>query len=352
MRRSIKPILIKISYSLLFLFLLLYCLVFNNQTGWMLFFFSCLLFLSSIITLFPSLKKVNLVIEKPIQGHVSETIELPIEIYRMIPSLIPIPRLVLTFPKTITNKPHYLFFYFGNSQTISYTWQPQKRGLYQEFPVTLESRDLFSFFSKKKQKKIMQSVLILPEKKENILSVLPLLTPYFNQQNFGDPTFTVRNYRQYQRGDSLKNIDWKLSSKKQDLIYKVLETESFYRLTFIFLGQSSPFFEECLSFYYSLQEEVQKMQSLQQFIFGENIPDAATFDQTAFAKIQPTQKQIQLPSLNGCKIFLFVPEKTRELTQQIEPLKKRNQVYLYDCQELNQLADAAKKEVFVDGKTL
>lgn len=150
--------------------LLSYCIVFNNEAGWSLFFFLTLLVLVDLLFILPSLNKIQVTLEESIQTQKNKQTPLPLQVFKYRPTLLPIPQLSFIFQK----QEQTLTFYRGESIRFEMLWLPTARGAYKDLPLTLTSQELWGFFKKRRQVKIQQEVLVLPENRPEVLSLMTL----------------------------------------------------------------------------------------------------------------------------------------------------------------------------------
>lgn len=313
--------------------LLSYCIVFNNEAGWSLFFFVTLLVLADLLFILPSLNKIQVTLEESIQTQINKETPLPLQVFKYRPTLLPIPKLSLLFQ----NQEQTLTFYRGESIRLEVLWLPTARGAYNGLPLTLTSQELWGFFRKRRQMKIQQEILILPEYRPEVLSLMTLFEKKPRKYTYGESNFTIRNYRNYQQGDSLKHIDWKLSSKQQELIYREHETEQQQELTLLFWGESHPAFEDTLAIFFSLQNLLLKKMPFQQLLIGEGLDSPYQIHAGAFAAIQPFITVPEpLPKISGRQVIIITPAVSQSLEVYLESLTPSNMLQVYTYHDLIQ----------------
>jgi hypothetical protein len=320
--------------------LLSYCIVFNNEAGWSLFFFLTLLLLADLLFTLPSLNKIQVTLEESIQTQRNQETPLPLQVFNYRPTLLPIPKLTLRFQE----QEQTLTFYRGESFRLEVLWLPTARGVYSGLPVTLTSHDLWGIFKKKRILQLQQELLVLPENKPEVISLLTLFEKQVRKYTYGEPNFTIRNYRNYQQGDSLKHIDWKLSSKQQELIYREHEMEQQQELTLLFWGESHALFEETLALFFSLHNLLYKKIAFQPVLIGEKLASPYQVRAGAFAAIQPfTATPQQLPKISGHHVIILAPVISSALEAYRETMVRGNTLQIYTYQDLIQRM--ARKEV-------
>lgn len=320
-KQSLKLLTLLVIYLLVFF----YSAVFNNEIGWTLFLFMTFILCLCILQLFIPLKGISAQSPTTVITHVGENVQLPLDLQRPN-ALLPLAQFTVSITEpavddTITS---YLFY---RQQQLVLDWRPKKRGVLQHLQLHYQSSDFFHLFIKGRNAQLNKQILILPQKQP--LAQTMQLQQTLQNQTFGEPTFTIKNYRPYRSGDAPKNIDWKLSSKQSTLIYREHENERTAQMVWIFWGAPSKDFEAMLSLYYSLQDLLED--PVEQYLFGANLREPAEIDALAFARIQPLEEELpKLPRLTERLIFFFTPEQTPQTAEQVEQLSKYNQVTVYD----------------------
>ncbi|MGG5318409.1 DUF58 domain-containing protein [Enterococcus sp. AZ072] len=319
-KQSLKLILLFILYALAFF----YSAVFNNEIGWTLFLFMTFILLLCLAQLLVPLRGIMVQSPATMITHVGEKVVLPIDLERK-QAILPIAQLTVTVinPAIDASVSTYLFYHY---QQLTFLWLPEKRGTYEELQLYYQSSDFFNLFTKRHKATLKKKILVLPQKQP--LAHTLQLQQTLQNQTFGEPTFTIKNYRPYRSGDAPKNIDWKLSSKQTTLIYREHENEQTAQMVWIFWGAPSEEFEAMLSLYYSLQDLLEE--PVEQYLFGAHVTDPAKPTALAFAQIHPLEDTPVIPKLTDKMIFFFTPKQTPQTTEQVAHLRKYNQVAVYD----------------------
>ena len=111
----------------------------------------------------------------------------------------------------------------------SYTITSGKRGFYRIGPARLESGDLFGFFRSQKHLHYYDHILVYPKvvtlPELGIPSTRPLGETRGGIAIFQDPS-RPQGVREYQVGDPMKTVDWKVSAKMQHLQVRTFEPSS------------------------------------------------------------------------------------------------------------------------------
>lgn len=319
-KQSLKLLTLAIIYLLGFF----YSAIFNNEIGWTLFLFMTFMLVLCLIPLLVPLKGIKAQSPATVITHVGENVKLPLDLQREN-ALLPLAQLTVSVKKPAVDVviTSYLFY---RQQQLLFNWRPEKRGVYHELQLYYQSSDFFHLFTKGRTAQLNKHILVLPQKQP--LAQTLQLQQTLQNQTFGEPTFTIKNYRPYRSGDTPKNIDWKLSSKQSTLIYREHENERNAQMVWVFWGAPSEYFEAMLSLYYSLQDLLED--PVEQLLLGKHIAEPTQKDALAFARIQPLEEAPVLPKLTEKLIFFFTPEQTPQTVEQVEQLRKYNQVTVYD----------------------
>lgn len=320
-------------FVLAYLVLLAYCFIFNNDAGWSLWFLLTLILLFDLLSLIPSLKKVHVASEESLHSEEGTTITLPIEIFCYRPLFFPFVELSLSFDSGFPQQ--ILSFYRGAAIRTQVQWLPPKRGIYESFSATLRSRDLFGLLEKKRRLTIQQSLLVLPAYRTEATALLPLITEQAQRYTYGEPTFSIKQFRAYRPGDSLKQIDWKLSGKQQELVYREHENQQTQPLALVFWGETDEAFEPTLALFYSLQQLIQKHHAVQTLLFGAAIDSPYHTDAAAYAQITPfDQLPAGIPLLTGRHVLVIAPAMTDQVQAYMAQLQQHNSCQLLSYADL------------------
>ncbi len=110
-----------------------------------------------------------------------------------------------------------------------YTIKFDKRGFYRIGPARLESGDLFGFFSSQKDVTDDDHILVYPRVVPLPDLGIPATRPLGETRGgiaiFHDPS-RPQGIRDYQVGDPMKTVDWKVSAKMQQLQVRTFEPSS------------------------------------------------------------------------------------------------------------------------------
>ncbi|EOT28967.1 DUF58 domain-containing protein [Enterococcus saccharolyticus] len=313
---------------LAYLFIVIYALIFTNETGWTLLLFATLLVGIEMISLLGSLRRLKLVSREELLLQMGESAKLSFEItkrgsYPLV--FIQMKLMSTAFPSTIS-----LYFFQGKKQ-LQTMWSPAERGYFQKVPIQVTSSDFFGWFQKKRILEMEMNGFVLPQFSVEADTVVAYFQQVLHQSTYGESSFTVKNYRPYRMGDALKQIDWKVSSRQQELIYREYQQYQTSEWVFIFYGQDSFYFEEMLGIFYSLHRQFPQFTTI---LIGENVPMVETNDLRQYALIQPLIAPQVLPEFHQKRIFLFTPQYSEALEEQVTHLQRDNQLTVYTYKEL------------------
>lgn len=326
LKNSLKIFVILLFYLCIFL----YSVIFNNSAGWSLFFFLTFLLFYILLTMLPSLKKVQLNWTQTTVYTMDLPAKIELRMFSSQSALFRIPILTLFF----VHKKQDFVLYTGKSTRVCFEWIPAKRGVFQQLPLILKRSDPLGILTKQTNRTIAGPFVVMPKLQissaEKIYQQLLVLSPVFASP-FGFQHFSIRSLRKYQVGDSLKLVDWKQSGKKNELIVKEYEYETETDTHFIFYGLAHESFEALLSVYYSFTRLAETTSSFQQTILG-TIPDGTPQEQL-LAAVMPLEDEADLPNLSKKKLVIFSPTESAHLNEQLHYLSKSNDLFLVTFKE-------------------
>lgn len=328
-RYMITNLIRTLGISIFYVAVFMYTIIFNTSTGWLFFFFLTFLLLFDFLTMIPSLRKIQIRLIESIIYEANRPNNIKLEMFRYRPTLLRLPMLMINLKNNSFVKKQYVTLYSGQKKELTFEWTPTQRGIFHQLSFVLTGSDLFRLFSKQSELALSGPIVIMPtlqlDLAEQIYQQLLKSMPNFIFP-LGNQTFSIRNFRKYQVGDSLNSVDWKQSGKRNELIIKEYEHEAEAETHFVFYGLSHKNFEELLSIYYSFIRLVETKRTLRQTILAE-IPDSTPKEYT-LATASPLAKECRLPAFSNKKLVVFAPSKTTQLSEQLNDLKKRNDIYL------------------------
>lgn len=297
-----------------------YALAFTNKTGWAVLLFVSLILLMEILSLISPLRGVQISASETLIAHLGEPITPLVTIKRAVRLPLFFSRLSIHLP--FEKKKQTIRHYHGQTIALSLSWSPKKRGWITKQPIERIGSDLFGWFEKTRVETLSVNWVVLPAIHPYAAAGLSFIEYVTKRDYFGDSSYTIKTYRDYQKGDPLKQIDWKTSSRKQSLILREYEKYEPVKWTFIFYGLESEYFEELLSLFYSISKMYP--QQAEFLLIGENISSNEQNELENYALIQPLKTLVEIPERNHRNICLFLPEWTEEV-EKILPEQKKKQ---------------------------
>ncbi|AYW45965.1 DUF58 domain-containing protein [Tetragenococcus koreensis] len=312
----------------IYLFIGVYALAFPSDTGWFLFIFATLVVLTEAFSLVGALQNIQFSAQSYLLVHAGKSVPVKIKMRKHRGKILWLANLQLSssqYLETFT----YLF-YHGQQKQLRVTWKPQARGPVKKQTIHLVGSDLFGWFKKEAIHRFTVDWLVLPP-----VHPLNKQASYFfqkklssNAQNFGEHSFKIKKFRPYQPGDRLGQVDWKISSKQQELILREYEQKEPSETILLFYGANSPYFEHLLSLFYSLWQELLN-QDVRFVLLGQQVSDQMRITEEDFAFIQPLEQEVKIPDFGQKQVILFVPEINLQPTT-LRPIQ------VYDYQQLLQ----------------
>ncbi|MEG0254071.1 DUF58 domain-containing protein [Vagococcus sp.] len=322
---SIRKGIIFLGYAFIFI----YAVTFDSELGWLVFIFLTIFLLVNGLLLIDSLKNIQVTFAQELVSSVNEMKRVTLKVKSKNLNHRFYPLLSLKNEGLDLNQVIPLFY--SKNKEISFDWLPQKRGYYESVEIEVRSSDFFGVLYKTHVQTVECSVCILPKQEKDISGLLHLIEPSIRKNLFGDTNFNLERLRVYQLGDSVKQIDWKTSSKKQQLILKEYETYQPTKTVFIFYGVKSFYFERMLSVYFSLFQQVESqfcrfvlMESEGKVIERPELED--------FAKLEKNENPGKIPEVTESTILIFTPEKTKRLLKEIDTYDNQKIIQVIDFQ--------------------
>lgn len=265
--------------ALLFVvFIAVYALIFNNVVGWTAFFF--VVPLSLVCFFMVSVPYLFTFQAKDININQGERFTLTFNTkskWRWYPF---ISTKLVGQDIQLQSKPTSIFF--SEQSDFEYDTQNILRGVYIINEIQVSLSDPFSILSREMRYSVEIELVIYPEKRMfEAESLHQNLTYYFLGDHHFAPneTFDLNHIRDYVPGDLPNRIDWKLSSKKQNLQYRVYDLEMPLPPRLVLLAQEHETFEYLLSVFYTFETEFNQNNTFDTKIVASDIyekPSART----------------------------------------------------------------------------
>lgn len=334
---KVKSFLPLMLYGVFYLLVFTYWMTFTSKASWILLLFMTLFLVVNSLMMFQSVKKIKIHPLNLSHIHLGENREVTVELVSKTKSKLFFPILIIKCNQLNLEKNYFLFF--KQQKTISFEWQPKERMLLEILEFEITSSDFFNFITKKTNFKFETNILVLPAKIENVEKVMEVVYPNLRKTLFGEPTFNLEKISPYRTGDSIKKIDWKLSSKKQDLMVRDYEEYEENRLILVFYGRESKYFEDMLAVFFNLYQ-IYSSKDILFYIVGEGISGkevALTGD--AFSKIKASENPGELPDLPNHRIIIFTPRPTKLLDKALGRLNTSQKIDVIDYKKLKEMVD-------------
>lgn len=227
-----------------------YCVVFNNTSGWNLFFIMCPLFIHAFIV--TSFKGIINLKSTHIETHTEESIKVevdiettPLNLMHSYYATLNINGKIITSHSFVKADSTYHFSFDNNLA----------RGRYNDVKVAIFKKDLFSLIRRKHLDFKNVQVDVLPRLVQEIdgdfMEIINLISQ--SKSLFAEQTsHEIRDLKEYEIGMPVKNIHWKALSKSGEIVVKNFETSRQDQPALIFMPEHSANFEQALSVFYTL----------------------------------------------------------------------------------------------------
>lgn len=292
---------------MIYLFVFLYAIIFTNDTGWVLLIFFSLLFLFDCLSLISPLRMLKVKNPERLHLTVNEKASIRLVIQRAIKIPLYFETLRVTWPNI--QQDQALINYFGQEKKLKLDFKPSQRGMIENQNLVLQTSDFFDLFVKKHSMNLPVEWLVLPEKHPFINEAIVVIEKIMNKKSYGETSYTLKNYREYHEGESMKQIDWKTSSRMENLMIREYERDDPGQWLFVFYGIESIHFEALLSLFYTLFITYQTPARF--MIIGDTGANSQLDSLVDFATIQPVASIPEIPYRQTENICVFVPELTK-----------------------------------------
>jgi len=256
MNQHVKSIFNNIFWLTLLIGVGLHALTFNSVTSWILVFFLTSFYAFNLLTLaipFSLLHSISssLVLIRP---SFDDTITIKLHSSLKTLTLFPSLKGYLTFnDQTLSSYKNSVF----QKETIllTFPFEQLSRGWYDNCQLTLVCHDFFGLFRKSHTLTLDYPLAILPTSKveqasEVYTSILDQISNTYQKTN--TRSFDTKKIRPYAQGDNTKLIDWKLTSRSQEIMVREREDDAVETTYYILLGLSDEYFEEIVTLFYTL----------------------------------------------------------------------------------------------------
>ncbi len=305
----------------------IYALTFNSQMSWRIFFFLFFFLLISYLAVLSPLKYFIMTPLTPVIVEVGEKREIEFKLLNTYKKNCFFPLLTVVCSELDYEETFYLFF--KKDKKMTFIWEAKKRMSLEKVTVEITSSDLFGLISKKQQLAVEFELSVLPSTQED--TSYHQITQLFEKTSFGERSFDVENIREYQVGDSVKEIDWKLSSKKQTLMLREYKQQQLAKTVFIFYGVKSFYFEKSLQVFFTLFQS-NKNNDWDFYLMGDNVSQKLVESPIDFARIKKAAYPGEFMTLKEKNIIIMTPEITSKLTKELCKFNQTQKVKVIDYQ--------------------
>lgn len=332
MSDKVKNKLNLVKYILLFLMILLYTLIFLTTIGWILLSFMLVTCLCVWISFkLAKLSCLDISLETYLLANRGDHVHTEVIIQNKSTRFVFFPVLKITVEELGLST--YLYGYTGRKKIITIDWKANKRGSFESLDVLMESSDIFYFFYQQQVSKVAIDWKILPKFLDST-ALLSLIEDRQKETSIGEISYDIKRYRPYTYGDSMKQVDWKLSTKHQEIMVKEFKQEEQEQPVFVFYTQQSFYFEKMLDVFFSLYKELENKPV--SFNFATLDDRVEITDITYFAEVQK-QETINLSSVlseDNQSVILFVPELTNSIQKEVEVYIKQVDIQVITYEDL------------------
>lgn len=268
---SAKRIFHFLKLSLLLLFysgLFFYVLTFPSSFAWIIFYFFTFLFVFSYMSTLFSWGKATVSVHT-LPGE-QKKVRAFLHTKNRLPLLV--PRLSFTLTAGSFEVATEADAFFRRRLAVSFPVVTLPRGHYSTLHLRTEGYDLFHLFPYASNKRIPVSLDVFPSlptetiRKKALETIAPAVA---SRSRFGANDEQFRQLRARQEQDSMKDVDWKTSFRKRQLLVKEYEKEAARPLTLCLFGAPSSHFEELVSLAYGLYGDLSQRQPVRLLLLGE-----------------------------------------------------------------------------------
>lgn len=323
-----------LAYLAVFFVLLVYTLLFLTTVGWKLLgLFAMTGFILLVNAKLSDISNLIIQLDKVIVTSRNEEFDTQIMIEKKHSGMVFFPVLKIVIEELEINQTIYC--YTGKKIILTSRCKGQKRGRYEEVFIHLETTDLFYMFTKEAAISIQVDWTIFPVLIPNSTRILSLLNQVRRDDTLGDHSYDIKSHRAYVHGDSMKQVDWKLSSKWQEIMVKEYHYEKEEQPLFIYLAQPSFYMEPLLDVFFSLYSQT-KSSGIDFYLLGEGVSFGLIKDTNDFARISKSS-DINLTEFlkeTSENIVLFIPEITNEIRRIVETVNQKKSVQVITYQDI------------------
>lgn len=332
-----------------FALLTAYAVIFNNTSGWLLWLFYVGFILLNLVTLVFPLRQLQLTVPETFWTQAGTTFLLPVTVKSR--GWFWVPAFSVSLPQH-AQQPIFRSFYHGQRLTLNFPIEGLQRGIYPDLSVLVTAGDWFGLFQKSRKYVLPSELVVLPAVDESMAQFVPRLRKEQQMTLFGERTAEIRNHREYHRGDSLKQIDWKLTARSRQLMIREYQEKQESPVVFIFWGEAGPFFETQLRAYFNVQQQLAGLLAIQQYLVTAAGGEFLQGDRV-FAAAKGFEQKPELFAFKNKTLLVFTgsSQPDTQLTAQIADWERTNQVKLYDLVSLSHILKTRTEVTATQEKT-
>lgn len=319
-----------LSLIFLFILILLYTLTFLTTIGWILLLFYLLLLIVVSLSMYSSLKNLSFEVDKRLHLHKDEKVTITIKMFKNNHKKVFYPILNLSIPTlAYENK---ISAYSGRTTSLIIDWQPKNRQYLAIVPIKLSVSDPFGILKKTYQFNLLAEWVILPK----VLSDEKLQQLFLNSSlpdSFGEASFNIKQFRPYYPGDNVKAIDWKQSSKLQEIILREYEYTIDSPQLFIFYGVKSFYFERMLSVFFTIDRLGKDTNNIF-YLTGTDFNEATSPTDLEYASLAKQAAPSLDMFLTRKNITIFTPERTHLLDKELAKFMPLDTINIISYQDI------------------
>ncbi|SDI90661.1 DUF58 domain-containing protein [Natribacillus halophilus] len=253
----------------------------------------------------------------------------------------------------------FFLMLFSKQIEYSYLIKAEKRGSYTYEHVNVETGDPFGFWKRERKLPVKSEVLVypritkLPFKLQNIRSKKSTTDRAGVQRFSHEETQNFSSVREYEAGDRLTSIDWKVSARLGRLATKEFDTEEGEGFTILLDGRVNDrqAFEEAVEWAAAAVHNIHEQQSPVNFAClgtGMTVLSAGN-DRThvrkvmnALARVEPSSTDERDPFPTSFRflpsVIYMIPEMSDSAMKEIRQMQQRHELFvLYSDRETAQL---------------
>ncbi|WP_165003423.1 MULTISPECIES: DUF58 domain-containing protein [unclassified Enterococcus] len=328
---KIKDYFINAVLIFVYFIVVFFALVFNNALGWFLLTFFTLYIIWSFASLTSLLKNIIFASSIVPLVHRQKKTKATLQIAKHGSFTLPLPRLQVDFPENFVEPKKDLLILTRKKQELALYWKPLQRGCETKLTLHLTAYDCLGLFRKSFRKEIDFTTTTLPGLRMQQAEKLQRILQKKQQLAHCQRGMDFREHRPYRQGDAFSRINWKLSARHQEWLYREYEFQKEEAAPLIcFWGAEGPKFEQTFDVYFSFWRLISK-ENPDLLLLGDRPFYGKDPSFTEFATFSPGNELFfpeYLEKHQAKHLVIFAPSASAMLLQNISVLQKRASVCL------------------------